>query len=147
MTSALLLCIGIGGRVYACHHDAYACHHDGDHPHPMREMMQQLDLTDSQRQQIHGLMAQHRQNWPNRANRGQMHDQMLALISAPEFNQQAASDLADQMALGMKQHMLQRMETRHAIYQILNEDQRSKFVEHMQQHRYMMESRGPGRGK
>ncbi|WP_025651011.1 MULTISPECIES: Spy/CpxP family protein refolding chaperone [unclassified Psychrobacter] len=99
----------------------------------MRDPMSQLDLTATQQAQIKAIMqAQHgdrkADRTKNKAERTQMQQQMQALTSASTLNTAAVNRLADQQAAKTKQRFIERVQTQHAISQVLTAEQRAKLA-------------------
>lgn len=108
-------------------------HKDGMKKGGMRGPMSQLDLTAAQQAKIKVIMeAKHGDRKADRAKykaeRTQMHQQMQALTNASTLNSAAVNRLADQQAAKTKQRFIERMETEHAIAQVLTPEQREKLA-------------------
>ena len=100
----------------------------------MRGPMAQLDLTAEQQAQIKAIMqAQHGDRKTDRtkyqAERTQMQQQVEALTSASTLNNAAVNRLADQQAANTKQRFIERVQTQHAISQVLTAEQRQKMAQ------------------
>ncbi|WP_201551648.1 Spy/CpxP family protein refolding chaperone [Psychrobacter fjordensis] len=100
----------------------------------MRGPLSQLDLTEAQQTQIKAIMQkQHGDNkadrTENKAERAQMHQQIQALTNARTLNNTAVSRLADQQAAKEKQRFIERIQTQHAIAQVLTAEQRAELVQ------------------
>lgn len=100
----------------------------------MRGPMSQLDLTATQQAQIKAIMqAQHGDRKTDRtkyqAERTQMQQQVEALTSASALNNAAVNRLADQQAAKTKQRFIERIQTQHAISQVLTAEQRQKMAQ------------------
>jgi Spy/CpxP family protein refolding chaperone len=99
----------------------------------MRGPMSQLDLTATQQAQIKAIMqAQHgdrkADRTKNKLERAQMQQQMQALTNASTLNTAAVNRLADQQAAKTKQRFIERVQTQHAISQVLTAEQRAKLA-------------------
>ena len=99
----------------------------------MRGPMSQLNLTATQQAQIKAIMkAKHgdykADRTKNKAERAQMYQQMQALTNAPTLNNAAINRLADQQAAKTKQRFIERVQTQHAIAQVLTPEQREKMA-------------------
>lgn len=108
-------------------------HKDGMKKGGMRGPMSQLDLTADQQAKIKAIMeAKHGDHKADRAKhkaeRAQMHQQMQALTNASTLNNAAVNRLADQQAAKTKQRFIERMQTQHAIAQVLTSEQREKMA-------------------
>ena len=99
----------------------------------MRGPMSQLDLTATQQAQIKAIMQEkHGDRKTDRsqyqAERAQMQQQMQALTNASTLNTAAVNRLADQQAAKTKQRFIERVQTQHAISQVLTTEQRAKLA-------------------
>lgn len=108
-------------------------HKDGMKKGGMRGPMSQLDLTATQQAQIKAIMeAKHgdykADRTKNKAERAQMYQQMQALTNASTLNTAAVNRLADQQAAKTKQRFIERVQTQHAIAQVLTPQQREKLA-------------------
>ena len=100
----------------------------------MRGPLSKLDLTAAQKTQIKAIMeAKHSNNkadrTKNKAERAQMHQQMQALTNSSTLNSTAVNRLADQQAAKTKQRFIERVQTQHAIAQVLTAEQRAKLAQ------------------
>ncbi|MBH0006090.1 MULTISPECIES: Spy/CpxP family protein refolding chaperone [unclassified Psychrobacter] len=100
----------------------------------MRGPLSKLDLTAAQQTQIKAIMeAKHSNNKADRtkhqAERAQMDQQMQALTNASTLNSAAVNRLADQQAAKTKQRFIERVQTQHAIAQVLTAEQRAKLAQ------------------
>ena len=108
--------------------------HKGDMKGGMKGPLSQLDLTATQQAQIQAIMkAKHgdrkadKEN--NKAERMQMQQQMQALMASKTLNTTAVNRLADQQAAKQKQRFVERVQTQHAIAQVLTAEQRAKLAQ------------------
>lgn len=109
-------------------------HKAGMHKGGMRGPMAQLDLTATQQAQIKAIMQEkYSGNKNNRskyqAERAQMQQQMQALTNAKTLDAAAVNRLADQQAAKTKQRFIERVQTEHAIAQVLTPEQRQKMAQ------------------
>ena len=100
----------------------------------MRGPLSQLDLTEAQQTQIKAIMeAKHGDRKTERAQhqaeRAQMDQQMQALTNARTLNSAAVNRLADQQAAKEKQRFIERVQTQHAIAQVLTAEQRAELAQ------------------
>ena len=107
---------------------------DGMHKGGMRGPMSQLDLTATQQAQIKAIMQEkYSGNKKDRskyqAERAQMQQQMQALTNAKTLDAAAVNRLADQQAAKTKQRFIERVQTEHAIAQVLTPEQRQKMAQ------------------
>ena len=105
---------------------------EGMHKGGMRGPMSQLDLTATQQAQIKAIMQEKHgdreaERTKNKTERAQMHQQMQALTNASTLNNAAVNRLADQQAAKAKQRFIERVQTQHAISQVLTAEQRAKM--------------------
>ncbi|MDX1788496.1 MAG: Spy/CpxP family protein refolding chaperone, partial [Psychrobacter sp.] len=104
---------------------------DGMHKGGMRGPMSQLDLTATQQAQIKAIMQEKYSSNKNdrtkyQAERAQMQQQMQVLTNAKTLDAAAVNRLADQQAAKTKQRFIERVQTEHAISQVLTPEQRQK---------------------
>ncbi|WP_227673505.1 Spy/CpxP family protein refolding chaperone [Psychrobacter sp. CMS30] len=107
---------------------------DGMHKGGMRGPMSQLDLTATQQAQIKAIMQEKYSGNKNdrskyQAERAQMQQQMQALTNAKTLDTAAVNRLADQQAAKTKQRFIERVQTEHAISQVLTPEQRQKMAQ------------------
>lgn len=107
---------------------------DGMHKDGMRGPMAQLDLTATQQAQIKAIMQEKYTGNKNdrskyQAERAQMQQQMQALTNAKTLDAAAVNRLADQQAAKTKQRFIERVQTEHAIAQVLTPEQRQKMAQ------------------
>lgn len=100
----------------------------------MRGPMSQLDLTATQQAQIKAIMQEKYSSNKNvrskyQAERAQMQQQMQALTNAKTLDAAAVNRLADQQAAKTKQRFIERVQTEHAIAQVLTPEQRQKMAQ------------------
>ena len=109
-------------------------HKAGMHKGGMRGPMSQLDLTATQQAQIKAIMQEKYSGNKNdrtkyQAERAQMQQQMQALTNAKTLDAAAVNRLADQQAAKTKQRFIERVQTEHAIAQVLTPEQRQKMAQ------------------
>ena len=109
-------------------------HKDGMRKGGMRGPMSQLDLTATQQAQIKAIMQEKYSGNKNdrtkyQAERAQMQQQMQALTNAKTLDTAAVNRLADQQAAKTKQRFIERVQTEHAISQVLTPEQRQKMAQ------------------
>jgi len=98
----------------------------------MKGPMSKLDLTATQQAQIKAIMQEKRgdrtaDRATHQAERAQMDQQIQALTNASTLNNAALNRLADQQAAKTKQRFIERVQTQHAISQVLTAEQRAKM--------------------
>jgi len=109
-------------------------HKGGIHKGGMKGTMAQLDLTATQQAQIKAIMQEKYNNRKNdrskyQAERAQMQQQMQTLTNAKTLDTAAVNRLADQQAAKTKQRFIERVQTEHAISQVLTPEQRQKMAQ------------------
>ncbi|WP_394124055.1 Spy/CpxP family protein refolding chaperone [Psychrobacter nivimaris] len=107
-------------------------HKDGMKKGEMRGPMSKLDLTATQQAQIKAIMQNKRgdrtaDRAAHQAERAQMDQQIQALTNASTLNTAALNRLADQRVAKEKQRFIERVQTQHAIAQVLTAEQRAKM--------------------
>lgn len=107
---------------------------DGMRKGGMRGPMAQLDLTATQQAQIKAIMQEKYSGNKNdrtkyQVERAQMQQQMQALTNAKTLDTAAVNRLADQQAAKTKQRFIERVQTEHAISQVLTPEQRQKMAQ------------------
>lgn len=108
--------------------------HKGMYKDGMRVPMAELDLTEVQQAQIKAIMQEKSGDRKNdrskyKTERTQMQQQVQALTDTKTLNNAAVNRLADQEAAKTKQRFIQRIETQHAIAQVLTPEQRQKMAQ------------------
>lgn len=108
--------------------------HKGMYKDGMKNPMAKLDLTEAQQAQIKAIMQEKYSSHKNdrskyKTERTQMQQQVQALTDAKTLNNAAVNRLADQEAAKTKQRFIQRIETQHAIAQVLTPEQRQKMAQ------------------
>ena len=94
----------------------------------------QLNLTATQEAQIKTIMqdkygAQKGQRGQYKAERQQMQQEIQTLTDSKTLNKTALNRLADKQAAKDKQRFIDRVQTQHAISQVLTADQRAKMAQ------------------
>ncbi|MGP5547284.1 Spy/CpxP family protein refolding chaperone [Psychrobacter alimentarius] len=122
-------------------------HKDGMKKGGMRGPMSQLDLTATQQAQIKAIMkAKHGDYKADRAKNKAERMQMQALTNASTLNTAAVNRLADQQAAKTKQRFIERVQTQHAIAQVLTPEQRAKLAK-LEAEKMAKGHKGPGHHK
>ena len=109
-------------------------HKGGMHKDGMRGAIAQLDLTATQQAQIKAIMQEKYNDRKNdrskyQAERAQMQQQIQTLTNAKTLDTAAVNRLADQQAAKTKQRFIERVQTEHAISQVLTPEQRQKMAQ------------------
>lgn len=119
--------------------DHGAGYHDQDSGHQMSEhrvkkLARKLDLSDEQQEEMKALNEAHRSN--TKELRKAMRGNRKALAEqgkADSFNSTEVERLAEQKGDLVRQLTVAKMEHRHAVAQLLNDEQRAKLKEMKQQ--------------
>lgn len=114
----------------------------------MGMMLHRLNLTDQQHAQVKQIMQSERPNFqPLMQQEGQLHQQMLQLVTNGTFDQAKASTIASQEAQVHMQMQLEHMKIASQIYGLLDSNQKSqvsdmitKHQQHMQEHMQKMQN-------
>lgn len=109
-------------------------HHKGDMTRGMNNYFSQLNLTATQQAQIKAIMqekygAQKDKRGDYKAEREQMQKQIQTLTDSKTLNNTALNRLADQEAAKTKKRFIERVQTQHAIAQVLTPEQRTKMAQ------------------
>lgn len=107
-------------------------HKGGQHMGKRGGGYEKLNLTDEQKAQMKALReAQKQKHQANRqqhkAQMQQMHAQTQALINSPTLNTASLNNLAEQQAAFSKQRFIERVQTQHAMAQILTDEQKAQL--------------------
>ncbi|MCW8329602.1 CpxP family protein [Photobacterium sp. SDRW27] len=100
--------------------------------HEGRKVFKELDLTDTQKQQMKTLRQANRDTMKanfseKRAAMQANHQQMQALMLAEDFDENAVRDLAQKMSEQQVEHRVAMMEKRHEMLNILTPEQKVKY--------------------
>ncbi|RJG49484.1 Spy/CpxP family protein refolding chaperone [Motilimonas pumila] len=102
----------------------------------MKQVMQALDLSEVQKQQIKDIMKDARQGMQRedrRANREEAQQDRLALLQAESFDSAKAQQLIASQQQDMAKKQLKMLQVQHKIYHVLTAEQQQQFIELMQQ--------------
>ncbi|BDH46195.1 ATP-independent periplasmic protein-refolding chaperone [Salmonella enterica subsp. enterica serovar Choleraesuis] len=111
-------------------------HHKGKGPHGMMHpgmmMMQGVNLTDAQKQQIRDIMKDQRSKMqrPSVEERRAMHD----VVASDSFDRTKAESLIDQGAAANKARMVAHLEAQNKIYNVLTADQKKQYNANFEKH-------------
>ncbi|WP_133405337.1 Spy/CpxP family protein refolding chaperone [Parashewanella tropica] len=101
--------------------------------HRVMKFYRKLDLTDTQKQQVRDIYKAYRQEQkslrPTKEDRQAFGDQVKALVQAPDFDPQAATNLVDQRSQLRQQQAVANIKLRHDLYQVLTPEQQAKAEE------------------
>lgn len=98
--------------------------------HMLRKMARFLDLSEQQKLQIKDIYQQARQDKSVlKQSRVAYQTQLQQLLSAKDFDEQAFETLRQTYASTFNDAALARAKTKHAVFQVLNEEQRKKLIE------------------
>ena len=107
-------------------------HHRGDHHKGKRGGFENLNLSTEQKAQIKALRQAQKQKFQansqqHRAQQLQLQAQTEALINSPTLNNAALDKLADQQAALSKQRFINRVQSQHAMAQVLTDEQKAEL--------------------
>ena len=103
-------------------------------------MLHRLNLTDAQHAQVKQIMQGERPNFkPLMQQEGQLHQQMLQLVTSGNFDQNKASAIATQEAQVHMQMQLEHMKIASQIYGVLDSTQKSQVADMIAQHQQRMQ--------
>lgn len=96
---------------------------------PMKRMLADLDLTDSQREKIKLLMEEQREAFKPEKPDNAVHDKMQALLLAKKFDESAAKKLLEQQQQQAVERKLKMLKLEHEVLQVLTDEQRQQLAE------------------
>ena len=103
-------------------------------------ILHRLNLTDQQHAQVKQIMQNERPNFkPLMQQEGQLHQQMLQLVTSGTFDQAKASTIASQEAQVHMQMQLEHMKIASQIYGLLDSNQKSQVSDMIAQHQQRMQ--------
>lgn len=107
-------------------------HKGGQHMGKRDGGYEKLNLTAEQKAQMQALREAKKQKQQanrqqHRAQMQQMHTQTQALINSPTLDTTALNKLAEQQAAFSKQRFIERVQTQHAMAQILTDEQKAQL--------------------
>ena len=109
--------------------------------------LEQLNLTDSQKQQVHALLqTAHEQAGSYEGTLRQTDDQLRTLVEGASFTDEAASALIKIKTDALAELELIRLRTDAAIYKLLTADQRAQLLQLRPQRPPMPPPPPPGEG-
>jgi len=128
--SASALAFGGGGN--GGHHGGYFGGKGGCGMKDGRKVFRELDLTDTQQQQMKEMRDANREEMKGRygEQRAVMqanHQKMQSLLLAADFDENAVRELAQQMSEQQVERRVTMMKKRHEMLNILTADQKAKF--------------------
>ena len=100
--------------------------HHGKMKH-QRMAFSQLDLTDTQKQEMHDIMKAAKA--ANKEEKSAQRAEMQALMSNETFNEEKAKALINSKQLQKAQKHLVMMQTKHQMYQLLTDEQKAQYSE------------------
>lgn len=109
---------------------------------PLRGMLEQVDLTPEQQQEIKTIMQNYRAEAKVRPNRGAFHDAQMDILKAPEFDETQANALIDEKNNARKAWQLKKMQMMFDVYHSLTPEQQEKMDELLAQKQQKMLSKG-----
>ena len=107
-------------------------HKGGQHMGKRSGGYEKLNLTAEQKAQMQALREAKKQKQQanrqqHRAQMQQMHTQTQALINSPTLDTTTLNKLAEQQAAFSKQRFIERVQTQHAMAQILTDEQKAQL--------------------
>ncbi len=109
-----------------CRHEGKWRGHDGG----MRGMMRELNLTDAQKQQIHGILEKSRQEGQAlRAKMGGLHQEMHALITSGNYTDAKANEIARKYEPVFAEMAVHATHMMNEVRSVLTPEQRAKADE------------------
>ncbi|MFT5789321.1 MAG: protein CpxP [Shewanella sp.] len=103
----------------------------GGHHDQMRKMFRGLDLTDEQKTQVKAIWSSHRDemdlNRPSKEERAAQKTQMLAFITAANFNEAEVKQALVAKQEARQQKAVNMMKLQNEVYQLLTPEQQEKF--------------------
>jgi len=111
---------------------------------PMHErMLEQLDLTDDQREQVEQLMTDHRSAMKDRRELMRTHrKEMRDLVHAEDFDEAAIRDAAMVIAEAEAEMAVERARLRQEIHKVLTPEQQEKAAEMLEKRREFVKQHG-----
>ncbi|UXI01469.1 CpxP family protein [Photobacterium sp. TY1-4] len=111
-----------------------------------RKLMQELDLSDAQQQQLKAMRQSKREAMKAgfAGKREQMqahHQQMQALMLADTFDEAAARTLAQTMVEQQVERRVAMMKSRHEMFSMLTDEQKTRFQQLMSERQAQCEQR------
>lgn len=133
-SSVFTLTVGAHAAVNTTAHSSAQSTVQKQHKNGAYNLYSQLNLTATQEAQIKGIMqekygAQKGKRGTYKAEREQMQKQIQTLTDNKTLNNTTLNRLADQEAAKAKQRFIDRVQTQHAISQVLTAEQRSKMAQ------------------
>lgn len=105
-----------------------------------KRIVKSLALTEAQLEKLEAIKATHMKNLPERNPENTFKTDYKTLISAPAFDEKMAQTLAQERSEKMKEIFILKIKVSHDFYQILDEEQKEKYLT-------MLERRGPKKNK
>jgi len=114
-------------------HDADGHHNKSKHHHKMKhhfkKLSKRLDLSNEQQAQIKAIYAVHKENKEsNKKSMIAFRDKVKNLMMSSTFDEEAFLKLHNQQQSQFSQMALARAKSKHAVLQVLNEEQQEKML-------------------
>lgn len=127
---AISACANVGAATDTSSYNTMQKQHKSGAKSPFSE----LNLTATQEAQIKAIMqekhsAQKGKRGDYKAQRAQLQQQMQTLTDSKTLNTATVNRLADEQAAKTKQRFIERIQTQHAIAQVLTSEQRAKMAQ------------------
>lgn len=117
------------------------------HKMPLKEMLQQLDLTEKQELEVKTIMKSYRTEMKKGNVKGAFHDANMEIMKADKFDDDKAQSLIDAMFAQKKAKKLKKMQMKHEIYHSLTVEQQAKLDLLFQQKYEEMKNKAKGKNK
>jgi len=102
--------------------------------HRIERLVERLDLNEQQETEVKRLVTEHRNatQRPDKAakaqKRQQYHTAFKAMLESPTFDRVAVQAQLDQHRAQRQARMINKLELKHAIYQVLTPEQRTSYL-------------------
>lgn len=114
---------------------------------PLKEMLQQLDLSTEQQAEIKSIMKSSRAEMKQKGNKGAFHSANMEIMKADKFDEKQAIALIDAMNAQKKTKQLKRMKMKHEIYHALTSEQQAQMDLLFKQKHEKMKNKEKGKDK
>ena len=111
----------------------------------MKKMVEQLNLSEEQKAKVMPILDKLKSSM--QANRGQMkdfHAQLNQLVQSDKMDQSAVDSLIDKKTKMMGDRMKARVDAKHQIYILLNEQQKASYQAMVKKWQDKMDSKAEG---
>jgi len=121
--------------------------------HRLERLVERLDLNDQQATEVKRLVSEHRNatQRPDKAakdeKRQQYHTEFKAMLEAPTFNAVAVQAQLDQHRAQRQARMINKLQLKHAIYQLLTPEQQTSYLNMLEKQMKRKHHGGKQRGQ